>query len=63
MLRWRLDRGITTQTNMLKKGFSEVCATHTLCVDKSVCGADKACQCRFLFLLYVGDAGESAAGI
>ena len=69
MLRWRLDRGITTQLNMLKKGFSEVCATCCLCVDKSVCGAlclIKACQClvhSFIFLLYVGDASESAAGI
>ena len=25
MLKWRLDRGITSQINMLKKGFSEVC--------------------------------------
>ena len=24
MLRWRLDRGITTQMNILKKGFTEV---------------------------------------
>ena len=24
MLKWRLDRGITSQINMLKKGFSEV---------------------------------------
>ena len=34
MLRWRLDRGITSQMNMLKKGFSEVLA---LCVCVSVC--------------------------
>ena len=29
MLKWRLDRGITTQINMLKKGFSEVQYMHT----------------------------------
>ena len=34
MLRWRLDRGITSQMNMLKKGFSEVLA---LCVCVCVC--------------------------
>ena len=36
MLRWRLDRGITSQMNMLKKGFSEVLAL-CVCVYLCVC--------------------------